>query len=50
VLTDFIYLKGRYHLGDLSTDGSVVLIEVELEKIGCESVNWIELAQDRLYL
>jgi hypothetical protein len=39
-------LKGRDYLGDLDVDGEVN-IKMDLEKIGCEGVDCIQLAQDR---
>jgi hypothetical protein len=36
-------LKGRGHAEDLDVDGN---IKLDLLEVGCERVDWIDLAQD----
>jgi hypothetical protein len=40
-------LKERNHLEDLGVGGRTIL-KTDPEEIKCESVHWIQLAQDRL--
>jgi len=37
-------LRERGHLGDPGVEDN---IKMELQELGCEGTNWIELAQDR---
>jgi hypothetical protein len=39
-------LRERDHLGDAGVDGSIIF-KVDLQEVGCECMDWIELAQDR---
>jgi hypothetical protein len=41
------HLKGRDHLGDVSTNWRVIL-KMDLTEMGCEVVNWIRLDQGRV--
>jgi hypothetical protein len=34
-------------LGDLGVDGRIINIKMDLQEVGCGSMDWIELAQDR---
>ena len=38
-------LRARDHLGDKGVDGNN--IKMDLQEVGCEGMDWIELAQDR---
>jgi len=40
-------LKIRAHLGDPGVDGSIILRKMNLQELGCEGRDWIELAQVR---
>jgi hypothetical protein len=40
-------INRRDHMEDLCTDGRVILITLDLKKIGWECVDWIHLAPDR---
>jgi hypothetical protein len=39
---------GRDYLGNLDVDGRITNTEVHLIETGCDSVNWIRLAHDRV--
>jgi hypothetical protein len=39
-------LRERYHLEYLDIDGRIIL-KIDLQQVGCEGVDWIDLAQDR---
>ena len=38
-------LRATDHLGDKGVDGNN--IKMDLQEVGCEGMDWIELAQDR---
>jgi hypothetical protein len=41
-------IKGRDHLDDLGVDGRITLNKMYLREIGCEHVDWINVAQDKV--
>ena len=40
-------LKERDHLEDSGIDGRIINNKMNLQEVGCEGMDWIELAQDR---
>jgi hypothetical protein len=40
-------LRKRYHFEDPSGDGRIIRIKMDLQEVGCEGMDWIDLARDR---
>jgi len=38
--------EGKSHLGDPGVDGKIIF-KMDLQEVGCGSMDWTELAQDR---
>jgi len=39
-------LKERDHLEDAGIDGRIIF-KMDIQEVGCEGMNWIDVAQDR---
>jgi hypothetical protein len=39
-------LRERDHLGDTGVDGSIIRVKIDLQEVGWEDMDWIDLAQD----